>query len=179
MSQNLHELVVRLTVEEDWKTLKAVRLESLLDSPDVFSATYATAEKYSESQWRDRASHKTQYQYILAIEGTRAVGIIGGTQNSALEFNVVAMWVKSEFRGCGIADLLISAIKELAISKGHYRIVLSVSPHNLRAVSFYSKHCFVFIPEWESLALSTGEKNQKMECFLSPLSNAKRVDINN
>ena len=45
MSPDLEELVVRLTTEEDWKILKTVRLESLLDSPDVFSANYATTEK--------------------------------------------------------------------------------------------------------------------------------------
>ena len=165
MSQGLNELVIRLTEEEDWEILKKVRLESLLDSPDVFLATYDAAEKYSELQWRDRASHKTQYQYILAIEGTRAVGMIGGTKNPALEFNLVAVWVNPEFRGKGIADFLIAAMKKLAISKGHSRIVLSVSPDNLRAVSFYSRHGFVFIPEWESVALSSGEKNQKMECI--------------
>lgn len=164
MRQSLNDLVVRLTVEEDWEILKTVRLESLLDRPDVFLATYDTAEKYSQSQWRDRASHKTQYQYILAIQATRAIGIIGGTQNPALEFNVVTMWVNPEFRGKGIADLLISAIKNLAISKGHSRIVLSVSQNNSRAVSLYSRHGFVFIPEWESVALSSGEKNKKMEC---------------
>lgn len=36
MSQDLNELVIRLTEEEDWEILKKVRLESLLDSPDVF-----------------------------------------------------------------------------------------------------------------------------------------------
>ena len=66
MSQGLDEIEVRLTIEEDWEILKTVRLESLLDSPDVFSATYAIVEKYSESEWRDRAAHKTKYQYILA-----------------------------------------------------------------------------------------------------------------
>lgn len=55
MSPDLEELLVRLTTEEDWKILKTVRLESLLDSPDVFAANYATTEKYSESEWRDRA----------------------------------------------------------------------------------------------------------------------------
>ena len=165
MSQSLNEFMIRLTKEEDWEILKTVRLESLLDSPDVFSATYAIAEKYSESQWRDRAAHRTQNQYILAIEGTRAVGIIGGTQNPALEFNMVAMWVNPEFRGKGIAGILISAMKELAISQGHSRIMLSVSPHNLRAVRFYSKHGFVFIPEWESVVLSSGERSQRMQCI--------------
>jgi len=164
MSQCLNELVVRLTVEEDWEILKVVRLESLLDSPDVFATTYAIAEQYSESQWRDRASCKTRYQYILAIKQGAAIGIIGGIQNYEREFNLVAMWVNPQFRGRGIADLLIFAIKELAISKGHNRIVLSVSPYNSRAVSFYSRHGFVFIPEWELVPLSSGERNQKMEC---------------
>ncbi|ENX43134.1 GNAT family N-acetyltransferase [Acinetobacter sp. NIPH 2100] len=164
MSSNLNEVVVRLTVEEDWKILQTIRLESLLDSPDVFAAHYAVVEKYSESEWRDRASHNSKYHYFLAIVGTRAVGIIGGIRNAVHEFNLVAMWVNPEFRGRGVADLLISAIKNLAISKGHSRIVLSVSPHNSRAVGLYSRHDFVFIPEWESLALSSGERNQKMEC---------------
>lgn len=164
MSQGLDEIEVRLTIEEDWEILKTVRLESLLDSPDVFSATYAIVEKYSESEWRDRAAHKTKYQYILAIKDTQAIGIVGGIQNSAPDFNLVAMWVNPKFRGKGIADILISTIKELAISKGHNRIVLSVSPGNSRAVDVYSRHGFVFISEWEVLPLSSGEKNQKMEC---------------
>lgn len=147
MNPSLNEFVVRFTKEEDWEILKTVRLESLLDSPNVFSATYDTAEKYSESQWRDRAAHRTQYQYILAIEGARAVGIIGATQNPTLEFNVVAMWVNPKFRAKDIADFLVSAMKEFAMSQGHSRIVLSVSPHNSRAVGFYSRHGFVFIPE--------------------------------
>ncbi|ENU23362.1 hypothetical protein F993_02055 [Acinetobacter proteolyticus] len=167
MSQNLDELVVvRLTTEEDWKILKTVRLESLLDSPNVLAVNYATAEKYSESEWRNRASHKNQHQYILAIKEGQAVGIIGGTQNTADEFNVIAMWVNPMFRARGVADLLISAIKNLAVSKGYSRIVLSVSPKNERAVNFYFRHSFVFIPEWESLALGSGERNQKMECVI-------------
>jgi len=56
MSPNLDELVVRLTTEEDWKILKTVRLESLLDSPDVFAANYATTEKYSEARSRHSGS---------------------------------------------------------------------------------------------------------------------------
>lgn len=76
------------------------------------------------------------------------------------------MWVNPMFRGSGIADLLISAIKNLAVSKGHFRIVLSVSPKNERAVGLYSRHDFVFISEWESLALSSDERNQKMECMI-------------
>lgn len=63
-----------------------------------------------------------------------------------------------------IADRLISAIKQLAVIQGHSRIVLSESPHNLRAVNFYLKHGFSFIPEWEQIPLNSGERNQKMEC---------------
>jgi len=126
--------------------------------------TYAVVEQYSESEWRNHASQKTRHQYILAIKGGRAIGIIGGTQNAVHEFNLIAMWVNPMFRGRGIADLLISAIKGVAISQGYSRVVLSVSPDNLRAVNFYSRHNFVFIPEWEALPFVSGRRNQKMEC---------------
>lgn len=99
MSQNPITLFICQTNEEDWEILKTVRLESLLESPDVFSANYTVAKNYSELQWRDRASHKTPYHYVLALESTRAVGMIGWTYNSSQEFNVVAMWVKPEYRG--------------------------------------------------------------------------------
>ncbi|MFW1969703.1 GNAT family N-acetyltransferase, partial [Acinetobacter guillouiae] len=76
MCQNLGEVVVRHTIENDWEILKMVRLESLLDSPHAFSVTYAAALKYSEADWRARASGRSQYQYILAMQRTRAIGIV-------------------------------------------------------------------------------------------------------
>ena len=165
MCQNLGEVVVRHTTENDWEILKMVRLQSLLDSPHAFSVTYAAALKYSEADWRARASGRSQYQYILAMQRTRAIGIVGGKADASLEFNVIAMWVNPEFRGSDIANKLISAIKEFASSQGHNRVVLSVTSHNLRAINFYSRHGFIRV-DCESLSLNCGDRNPKMECLL-------------
>lgn len=164
MKDGLNRLVVRLTVEDDWEILKKIRLESLLDSPDAFSANYETVEKYNEQEWRRRASQKSHHLYILAVLGTRAVGIIGGTVSAMQEFNVIAMWVDLAFRGTGVADRLMFAIKDLAVSKGYDKVVLNLSSNNTKAVHFYIKHNFVFLSEKESLLEGSDERNKKMEC---------------
>ncbi|WP_278397344.1 GNAT family N-acetyltransferase, partial [Acinetobacter venetianus] len=67
------------------------------------------------------------------------------------------------------ADHLIVAVKKLAISKGHHRIVLSVSDHNLHAKNLYLKHGFQFISNLDGISLcsdTTDTKSQKMECFI-------------
>ena len=172
MNYNLSNFEFRLTCEDDWEILKAIRLQSLFDSPDAFTATYATTEKYHEKEWRNRAAQRTNNQYILAIHNARAVGIVGGTLNSELEFNVIAMWVNLLFRGSGIVDHLIVAVKKLAISKGHHRIVLSVSDHNLHAKNLYLKHGFQFISKLDGISLrsdATDTKSQKMECSIKAI----------
>lgn len=166
MSLGLNDIEVRLTTEKDWEALKTIRLESLLDAPDVFAATYTAVEKYSEAEWRARAAHQTQHHYILAFKDAQAIGIIGGIKSLAYDFNLIAMWVNPKFRGNGVAYSLIDVIKKFVISKGHNKIRLSVSPSNTKAVDVYSRHGFVFISEWEAVPLSSGKKNQKMECLV-------------
>lgn len=169
MNYNLSNFELRLTCEDDWEILKAIRLQSLFDSPDAFTATYATTEKYDEKEWRHRAAQRNKNQYIIAFHNARAVGVVGGTLNSELEFKVIAMWVNPLFRGSDIADHLIVAVKRLAISKGHHRIVLSVSDHNLRAKNLYLKHGFQFISKLDGISLcsvTSDLKIQEMECFI-------------
>lgn len=164
MNQSLNQLVVRLTIEDDWEVLKKIRLKSLLDSPHAFSIHFETVEKYHEQEWRRRASQKSHCQYILAILGTHAVGIIGGTVSAMQEFNIIAMWVDVEFRGTGVADRLMFAIKNLAVSKGFNKVVLNLSLNNSKAVHFYTKHNFVFLTEKESLSEDLDGGSRKMEC---------------
>lgn len=77
MNYNLSNFEFRLTCEDDWEILKAIRLQSLFDSPDAFTATYATTEKYDEKEWRNRATQRTNNQYILAIHQCSSSGYGG------------------------------------------------------------------------------------------------------
>jgi len=161
-------MTIRPSTEEDWQILKSIRLAALLDSPSAFGLSHAIAAAYSELQWRDRASNKTQPQFLLALEHDIAVGLIGDTINPDHEYNLIAMWVRPEYRGSGIAARLVDAVKARALAKGYKRVVLSVSPDNLPAANFYRRQGFIFLSEWETLNSHPGIDVQKMEWQATP-----------
>jgi ribosomal protein S18 acetylase RimI-like enzyme len=163
MTMDLSAAAVRATTEEDWEILKTIRLAALLDSPATFGLSYATAAAYSEQQWRERASHRTQPEFLLAIDQGQAVGLIGDAVRPTQEYNLIAMWADPKCRGRGVGGRLVDTIKTRAIERGHRRVVLSVSPDNARTANLYRRHGFVFLPEWEPLASRPGLKVQKME----------------
>lgn len=161
-------MIIRSTTESDWETLKEVRLAALHDAPTAFSLGRATAAAYTEAQWRDRASGRTQVEYLLAFVDGSAVGMTGGFLSLGLEFTLIGMWVAPSHRGAGVAASLVDSMKARALALGHDRIVLDVSPDNGRAVALYLKQGFSFLPEWEALDSRPHIKLQKMEWRPSP-----------
>ncbi len=89
----------------------------------------------------------------------------GGIIDEQHEFNVVAMWVHENYRGKGVADLLISHLKKYAANQGYTKIVLRVELGNLRAIEFYSKQGFIKVLEQSSLISGSKLSSQKMECL--------------
>lgn len=153
---------IRSTTADDWALLKEIRLAALLDAPTAFGVSHATAAAYSDAQWRERAAGPHP-QFLLAFRNGVAAGMIGGGVSAATgEYNLIAMWIKPEHRGDGAAARLVDAIKASAAAKGHTRIVLDVAPGNARAVAFYQREGFVFLPEWEPLASHPEIQVQKM-----------------
>lgn len=161
------EVIIRGAKEDDWEALKDIRLASLLDAPTAFGVTHAAAMTYTDSQWRDRAACRGQALFTLAFRNDVAVGIVGRVPSSSSGLNLIAMWVAPKERGTAIATGLVEAVKSEAILQGYPRVVLEVAPSNLRAVSFYQKQGFNFLPEWESLASHPHIQLQKME-WLAP-----------
>ena len=163
----LPTMTVRPTNEEDWEALKTIRLASLLDTPTAFGVSHATVAANTDAQWQDWASARRGPQFFLAFDEGEAVGLAGGGVDASGRFNLIAMWVRPEYRGAHIASRLVDAVKAHAAAKGHARIILSVSPNNARAASFYRKQGFIFIPEWEALASHPEIEVQTME-WLAP-----------
>ena len=60
---------------------------------------------------------KAPCQFLLAFDGMRAVGMVGGTIDKHHEFTVVAMWLYENYRGNSVADLLISSLKNMQQTK--------------------------------------------------------------
>ncbi|MDC8756926.1 GNAT family N-acetyltransferase [Janthinobacterium fluminis] len=154
---------IRPSNEDDWEILKTIRLASLLDTPSAFGVSYAALVDNDEAQWRQRASARTQPEFFFAIREGEAVGLIGGGVDSSGQYNLIAMWVHPDYRGSEAAGRLVDAVKARAIAAGHVRVILSVSPDNLRAASFYRRQGFAYLPEWEALASHPEISVQKME----------------
>jgi ribosomal protein S18 acetylase RimI-like enzyme len=155
-------MAIRACNEADWEVLKALRLAALIDSPTAFGVSYAAIAMDSEQQWRARASSHTEPRFLLAFAEGRAVGMIGDVVDLHGQFNLIAMWLQPDARGSGIAGELVEAVKTRAVARQYDRVVLSVSPDNLRAANFYRKHGFAFLPEWEALASHPEIQVQKM-----------------
>lgn len=154
-------MIIRDTAVEDWEILKDIRLAALRDAPTAFGVSYATAAAYTDSDWRDRASSASPAFVLAFMEGV-AIGIAGHAVSKSGELNLIAMWVKPDQRGTDAAAGLVEAIKARAVARGHSRVVLSVSPENVRAAALYRKQGFVFLPEWEPIASQPGIDAQKM-----------------
>lgn len=161
-------MIIRPTIEEDWEVLKEIRLASLDDAPTAFGVSHATAAAYSDAQWRDRASGRGQAEYLLAWSDGAAVGMVAGVVSAAAEFNLIAMWVRPEYRGTAAAALLVGAMKQRAVARGHACVVLDVAPDNLRATAFYRKQGFSFLPVWDALASHPDIEVQKMAWRSAP-----------
>jgi GNAT superfamily N-acetyltransferase len=143
---------VRLTQAGDWKLLKQMRLAALSNMPTAFGVSYATASKYTDEQWQERAAGKAGPEFWLAFVDGKPVGMIGAGVSQTNRYNLIGMWVEPDARGSGIARRLVESVKAKALQKGHSRIFLDVSPDNARAANFYLKQGFAFIDEWEPLA---------------------------
>lgn len=163
-------LTIRATLEDDWERLKQVRLAALCDTPTAFGVSYATAAANSDTQWRDRASGRGAAQFVLAFVDGVAAGLAGGVVSPASELELIAMWVRPEYRGAGVAASLVGTIKKRAIEQGHESVVLSVSPSNERAAAFYRKQGFTFLPQWEILESHPHIQLQKMAWLATPQS---------
>lgn len=141
---------VRSTTADDWLRLKQVRLAALLDAPTAFGVSYQTAARYSDEQWKQRASSKGTAYWLAVVENS-VLGMIGAAVSERGRFNLIGMWVEPAARGTGTAVRLIDAVKAQAVERGYDRVFLDVSPENGRAVRLYLGQGFSFLDEWEPL----------------------------
>ena len=154
---------IRATTASDWLALKATRLAALLDAPTAFGASHASAAGFSDADWQQRAISTPQRTFFLAFDGEHPIGLAAQVAAGDGECHLIAMWVAQQYRGLGVAQGLVEAVKQCAVNNGHARLVLDVAPENARAAAFYQKQGFVFLPEWEPLESHPHIQVQKME----------------
>ena len=157
------KIIIRPASAADWPALKAARLAALLDAPTAFGASHASAVRFSDGDWQQRAVSTPQRTFFLAFDGELAIGLAAQVVAGNGDCHLIAMWVQSDYRGLAVAQGLVDAVKQCAVGNGHARLVLGVAPENARAAAFYRKQGFVFLPEWEVLESHPHIQVQKME----------------
>lgn len=135
--------------ETNWEELKAIRLASLKESPDAFSASYEAALNFSESAWRARASGREGCNFFIAKIDSQSVGVIGGFHKTG-QYELISMWVSPSQRGGGVAQLLVNRVIQHAKELNHSSIFLEVSSDNISACRLYEKCGFNLISTGQS-----------------------------
>jgi ribosomal protein S18 acetylase RimI-like enzyme len=98
---------------QDWRDLRAIRLEALRSEPAAYSSSYEETIARSDEHWRQRLENN-QSVHLLARVQNRPIGMIGGYLGSDEGDDSVAvvfgMYVASEHRGRGVGRLLLTSL---------------------------------------------------------------------
>jgi len=138
---------IRPTVTDDWREVRALRLEMLRDTPMAFGETLQDALGHTESEWRMRAARGTAEHgtVLVAIDPAgQWVGTMGGyVPDPASGPLLVGVYVTPEHRGraAGVFDALLGAIEEWARGEGPV-LTLHVHEDNSRARAAYLRRGF-------------------------------------
>lgn len=85
--------------------------------------------------------------FLLAKEDERIIACAGLKKLSNTEGLLKRFYVAKDFRGKGLADLMMKKIKKFAKEKKYKSIVLDIPHDNIRAKRFYQKQGFsIFKP---------------------------------
>ena len=131
---------------DDWETWRAIRLRSLLDSPDGFGSTYERECRSTEDDWRERLRQGTR---VVVIADGRPVALGGGFPMGGTAM-VFGMWTDPGHRGRGHATAILDHVVEWARGLG-LPVALHVNLANPGARATYERYGFVPTGELEPL----------------------------
>jgi GNAT superfamily N-acetyltransferase len=159
--------VVRRITEDDWQTLREIRLRALQTDPAVFGSTYARESEFDEATWRSRTQTAAVF---LAFDGALPIGIVMGRVSDEDEtaWDLMGMWVAPSARGRGLTPPLIDEVVSAAREDGARRVELWFAGGNDRAASVYERYGFVLTGD---SGVSERDPNivfHKMEFDLNP-----------
>ena len=128
---------------DDWQRLRAIRLKSLQESPDVLEGSFEAESKESESDWREKFSKLT---YLVASlpgsdVGLMSIEVLDGDFGATCWIG--GCWVSPEARGKGVLRAMFNYVDEHAPVRDWSKQGLGVMEDNLLAIKAYEKLGFV------------------------------------
>ena len=151
-------IAVRRITPEDWREVKALRLQALADpaAPMAFLASVEHAAAQPDRFWQERAANAAgdaaSAQFVaIADDGTwtGTVTVLPHREQHDAGL-VVGVYVADTHRGAGVIDALLDASAAWARDRGLRALVLEVHVDNERAQAVYRRRGFVRTGEIET-----------------------------
>jgi len=136
---------------KDWRDFKKIRLDALMNNPESFGSSYEEAANRDDKKWKERFKDTNSIVFI-AFNHKLPIGVSIVNYESAERFkhlaHIYSLYVKKEFRGKGISNLLIkSIILSTKRRKNIKKIKLNVVKQQIPAINLYKKFGFKIIGE--------------------------------
>jgi ribosomal protein S18 acetylase RimI-like enzyme len=134
---------IRRAHEDDWPSVREVRLRALREDPAAFGSSLAREEMFTESHWRMRVRGAATW---LAVDDDGVprglVGMIQEPGSPTSDRHVVQLWVAPEVRRRGIGWALLDAVRAAARAEGASTVSLWVADGNHAAGDLYVRAGF-------------------------------------
>lgn len=165
---------VRQIRSDEWRRLKAIRLEALADTPSAFATPLTEAKAYPDTVWQERAQLGADGEdqiTVVAVAGDRTLGMtvaLGHPRSDRRIVPIVSVYVTPSARRKGIAVRLLGLAEEWIREQGGLSASLWVEEHNHPARSFYGSTGYVATLDRQAMPSSPGAWEIRLEKALSP-----------
>lgn len=117
---------------------------------------------YGFDNLKDFFSSKREVFFVAKLQ-EKIVGCAGLKELSKTEALLKRFYIAKDFRGKGVADLMLSKIKEFAKEKNYKTIFLDIFQDNLRAKRFFQKRGFLIFKPVPNELWSESKHPKKFE----------------
>ena len=157
-----HHITTVELFADDWKRVRDIRLQSLLESPHAFGGTYENERLFDEQMWRTEFGKLT---FIVASvdgvdSGLMSVEILEGDFGSTCWIG--GCWTDPKFRGAGLMRAMFNYLDLHAQERGWLVQGLGVWTDNDSAISAYKKLGFVEMGGPQPSSRQPGKFYQRM-----------------
>ena len=126
---------VRIVTEDQWESLREVRLAALQDTPDAYWSSYAEVAAWPEDRWRLWAASGAA---VIAWVGDKPCGLAAGIIHED-EHHMISMWLAPQARGHGLAEALVHSVSDWARRDGATILTLWVVDGNSAGRRLYER----------------------------------------
>jgi ribosomal protein S18 acetylase RimI-like enzyme len=142
----------RSLLPDESKEYRRIRLESLKEFPEAFSATYQETLNVEKLTLEDDIEKQTANKFVHGVFAHhKLIGICTFVKSDENIGNIYQMYVQKGFQGKNIGlNLVYETIEEAEKRYGSLEIFLEVSVDNLQAKHFYLKAGFEQIQQIEN-----------------------------